>query len=70
MSYFYFYFWIYPFYSSNRYYKNAASFAIFFYAFICFICNENKLKIILLYIIGVGIHSSILMLLPLFYIKK
>lgn len=50
--------------------KNAASFAIFFYAFICFICNENKLKIILLYIIGVGIHSSILMLLPLFLYKK
>ena len=49
--------------------KNAAAFAIFFYAFTCFICKENKVKVFLLYFIGVGVHISILMFIPLFFYK-
>ena len=49
--------------------KNAAAFALFFYLFACFLAKENLMKIFILYFIGVGIHSSILMLFPLFFYK-
>ena len=49
--------------------KNAAAFAIFFYAFTCYLNNENNMKIIILCFLGIGVHSSIIMLLPLFLYK-
>lgn len=50
--------------------KNAAAFALFFYLFACFLGNESKVKIFILFFVGVGIHSSILMLIPLFFYKR
>ena len=49
--------------------KNAAAFAIFFYSFASYLNNENKIKIIVLCFLGIGVHSSIIMLLPLFFYK-
>lgn len=49
--------------------KNAAAFTIFFYVFTCYLNNENRAKIVILCFLGIGVHSSILMLFPLFFYK-
>lgn len=50
--------------------KNAAAFSIFFYLLTLFIYeNPSKAKMLLGLFLGIGVHSSLLMLLPLFFYK-
>ena len=49
--------------------KNAAAFAFFFYLIAECICNVNKWRILWIYILGIGIHSSIIMLFPIFFYR-
>ena len=50
--------------------KNAVAFSLFFYLFSVILTRGSFWKVIVLLLIGVGIHSSILMLLPIFLYKK
>lgn len=49
--------------------RNAAAFTIFFYAFTSYLNNESKIKILILCFLGIGVHSSIIMLFPLFFYR-
>lgn len=49
--------------------KNSAAFAIFFYALTIYITKGNKINIAVYILISIGIHSSVIMLLPLFLYK-
>ena len=50
--------------------KNAVAFSFFFYLFTLFLADGKKWKFLLGFFIGIGIHSSILMLLPIFFYKR
>lgn len=50
--------------------KNAVAFSFFFYLFTLFLTGGKKWKLLLGFFIGIGIHSSILMLLPIFFYKR
>lgn len=50
--------------------KNAVAFTLFFYLLSIWICGESWLKIGIGIFLGVGIHSSILMLIPIFLFRK
>ena len=49
--------------------KNASAFAIFFYAFSCYLVNGWNGASIFWFLISIGIHSSVLMMFPLFFYK-
>ena len=49
--------------------KNAVAFAVFFYLITECICGVNKRRILFIYLLGIGIHSSILMLFPIFFYR-
>lgn len=46
--------------------KNSAAFAVFFYALTLYITKKNYLVVIALVFVSIGLHSSTIMLLPLF----
>lgn len=49
--------------------KNSAAFAVFFYAFTLYVTNRNRFVVWILVLASIGIHSSVIMLLPLFFYK-
>lgn len=49
--------------------KNSAAFAVFFYALTLQITHTNKCIVWLLFLASIGIHPSVIMLLPLFFYK-
>lgn len=50
--------------------KNSAAFTVFFYGFTLYMTNGNKAAVIGLIIASVGIHPSVIMLLPLLLYRK
>lgn len=49
--------------------KNSAAFAVFFYAFTLQITNNSRMLVWALVLVSIGIHPSVIMLLPLFFYK-
>ena len=49
--------------------KNSAAFAVFFYAFTLYMTKGNKLATGLWVLVSIGLHPSVIMLLPLFLYK-
>ena len=49
--------------------KNSAAFAVFFYALTLYITKGNKIRVITYIFISVGLHTSVVMLIPLFLYK-
>lgn len=50
--------------------KNSAAFTVFFYGFTLYMTNGNKVAVIGLIIASIGIHPSVIMLLPLLLYRK
>lgn len=50
--------------------KNSAAFTVFFYGFTLYMTNGNKAAVIGLIIASIGIHPSVIMLLPLLLYRK
>ena len=49
--------------------KFSCFFAVFFYAFTLYVTNRNRFVVWILVLASIGIHSSVIMLLPLFFYK-
>lgn len=49
--------------------KSAAASSVFFYTFTCQILKEQKVKIILLYLISIGLHYQALLFLPMVFYR-
>lgn len=49
--------------------KNSAAFAVFFYALTLYMSGGNKLYTMIFVVIAIGLHPSVMMLLPLFLYK-